>query len=589
MSKLKYNYILKFQVILFIVFSQNVTIGQNKVDSLDIFIKNNEILKAIDLINSYDKDKILAKSKSEFVDLKLKESKLYASLNDYEKSIDLLYKCLQKIKSTPNLQTKVYLELGTQFSVFKDTLNSFKNYHKAEKIARKNKDNSSLRHIYHNLFRLHVLKNADSAYYYIQKKYQVDLIKKEPSGLAITYNNFFAYYSVRNEFDEAKKYLDSAYQLSTKHNIDHAIRTSLSNYGYYYSVEKKDFTTALKYYKILQEEHISALTQNEKANLYLNLGYIYENLGDYANANLHHVFYIEMSEKIYNEKINDAVKEIQTKYKIEKIENDHLEEKKRIIEKESFNQKIIIFFVFLTTLLLFMFYFYYQNIKLKERNREKEIDSILQKKIINANIDGQEKERKQIANILHDKISALLSSANLHLKSFESQISSDDDKTRIIKIKDIIKEAHDQVRDLSHHLIPPILIKLGLQAALQDLCERNSNDIIRFKYQEIPNEIILKKDLEIKIYYVVSELINNIIKHSEANEAFVYFEIIQNNLNIQIKDNGIGIKKQDKKKGGLGLQQTATRIHGLNGNIDIKNFNGMEINIQIPLDFNSIT
>lgn len=553
-------------------------------DSLDIFINQKETFKALDLINSYDKEALLTKNQSQYVDLKIKEAKIYASLNDFEKSIELLYKSLQKVKKNSKLHTQVYLELGTQYSVIKDTTNAFKNYYRAVKTAKKHQDNSSLRHIYHNLFRLHVLKNVDSAYFYIQKKYDVDLIENDPSGLAITFNNFFAYHSVKNEFDLAKKYLDSAYQLSVKHNINHAIRTSLSNYGYYYSAEKEDFQTALKYYKILKNEHLKELTQNEEANLYLNLGYIYESLGDYANANLHHVFYIQLSEKVYNEKINDAVKDIEAKYKIEKIQNDYLAEKKEITDKQSLNKKIIIFFVFLTTLLLFILYFFYQNIKLKERNRDKELDSIVQKKIINANIDGQEKERKQIASILHDQISALLSSANLHLKAYESQNISDETKLKISKIKDIIKEAHDQVRDLSHQLIPPVLVKLGLQAALQDLCEKNSNAILKFNYNDVPNEIKLKKDFEIKIYYVVSELINNIIKHSEAKEAYLFFEISNNQLNIFIKDNGIGITKKDKKKGGLGLQQISTRIHGLQGKIDIKNTNGLEIKIQIPLD-----
>lgn len=585
MSVLKFNFI---TVLIFFFYSQ-LTFGQSNADSLDFYIEKKEILKALDLINSYDKNAILQKDKKLYVDLKIKESNLYASLNDYEKAIDLLYKSLSKIKSysNQNLQTKIYLELGTKYSSIKDTVNSFKNYHIAEKIAYKNKDNSNLRHIYHNLFRLHVLKDNDSALFYIQKKYAVDKLENEPSGTAITYNNYFAYHSVRNEYDIAKKYLDSAYQLSIKYDIKHAIRTSLSNYGYYYSVEKGDFKKALNYYEQLENNHQKELTQSELCNLYLNFGYVYENLGDYANANLYHVFYIQLSQKMYNQEIKDAVKDIETKYKIEKIETDYLEEKKQIIENDDRNKKLIIFFVFLLLLLIFMFYFFYQNIKLKERNRKKEIDSIIQRKIINANIDGQEKERKLIAGILHDQISALLSSAGLHLKAFEykSEITNDE----LNKTKSIIKEAHDQVRDLSHQLIPPVLVKLGLKEALQDLCDKNSNSIIKFTFSDNSSDFKLNKNFEIKIYYVVSELINNIIKHSKADHAELHFEINQNVLMIFIQDNGIGISKKDKQKGGLGLLQTTTRINGLGGNIKIEKLNGLKISITIPLDSSSVS
>jgi signal transduction histidine kinase len=259
------------------------------------------------------------------------------------------------------------------------------------------------------------------------------------------------------------------------------------------------------------------------------------------------------------------------------------------MENQSRNKKIIVISISLLLLLVYIFYSFYENVKLKERNREKEIDSIIQKKIINANIDGQEKERELIATILHDQISALLSSAGLHLKAYESKYKNDMPVEELVKTKSIIKDAHDQIRQLSHQLIPPILIKLGLNEAILDLCEKNSNTMLEFTFLEKKSDVVLKKDFEIKIYYIVSELINNIIKHSEATKARIEYEIKNKILNLIIQDNGIGINDNDQKKGGLGLQQTSTRVFGLNGEITINSYKELKIIIKIPLGPDSIS
>jgi signal transduction histidine kinase len=579
-----------FAILLFIMGLQTIN-GQERLDSLDIYIKEKNFVKALDLINYFNQDKILLEYDKKYIEIKLKESKFYADLNDYGKSIEILYNTLNKIKPNQNrkLQSKIFLELGTQYATIKDTVNSFKNFYHAEKIAKTNNEISTLKNIYHNLFRLHIIKNIDSAKFYIDKKYQIDKINNEPKCIATSYNNFFSYHSAKKEFDIAKKYLDSAYQIAIEHDVKHAIITSLSNFGHYYSEDKKNFKKALEYYSLLKDHHQTELSQSELADLYLNLASVYESLSDFAHANSYHVLYIQLNQKLYNDEIKNTVKDVESRYLIEKIEKNYLDEKNKIMENQSRNKKLIVISISLLLLLVYIFYSFYENVKLKERNREKEIDSIIQKKIINANIDGQEKERELIATILHDQISALLSSAGLHLKAYESKYKNDMPVEELVKTKSIIKDAHDQIRQLSHQLIPPILIKLGLNEAILDLCEKNSNTMLEFTFLEKKSDVVLKKDFEIKIYYIVSELINNIIKHSEATKARIEYEIKNKILNLIIQDNGIGINDNDQKKGGLGLQQTSTRVFGLNGEITINSYKELKIIIKIPLGPDSIS
>ncbi|WP_411377288.1 histidine kinase [Flavobacterium psychrophilum] len=103
---------------------------------------------------------------------------------------------------------------------------------------------------------------------------------------------------------------------------------------------------------------------------------------------------------------------------------------------------------------------------IKEKNKLKDIDAKLQYKIISATLDGQDQERNKISAILHDHVSAVLSSVGLHLSAFESSLTKEQ-IADLKKTRSLLKNAHDKVRDLSHELVPPLLVKFGLQFALR--------------------------------------------------------------------------------------------------------------------------
>lgn len=233
-----------------------------------------------------------------------------------------------------------------------------------------------------------------------------------------------------------------------------------------------------------------------------------------------------------------------------------------------------------------LFYFFYQNLKLRQKNKLKDLSHNVQQNLVNATIDGQEEERKRLSGVLHDNISALLSSASLHLMAFEANHPEIDGELK--KTKAIIKEAHDKVRDLSHDLIPPVLEKLGLIAAFEDLCEKNSNSLIHFQFNNfIEEDLRFQNEFEMKLYFIVAELFNNIMKHSNASEASLTIDKENDQLSINIEDNGKGFStKEGKPKEGLGLSQIKTRIKSLNGSITInskeKSGTIIYIKVQIP-------
>ena len=201
---------------------------------------------------------------------------------------------------------------------------------------------------------------------------------------------------------------------------------------------------------------------------------------------------------------------------------------------------------------------------MQNQNLEK-IKSESQVRILNATIDGKESERKQIAETLHDSVSALLSSANLHLQATRGLFNGQT-PIEINKTQNIIKEASQTIRDLSHTLVSSVLLKFGLKYAIKDMADKYSNS-------------------QINIDTSIGE-IGNILKHSKAEKAMIKLDEQGGLLYLIISDDGIGFDKNKIiNKDGLGLNQIDARIKMMEGefHIDSSKKNGTVIKVVLPV------
>jgi signal transduction histidine kinase len=560
-----------FITIFFLLFLGTISFSQSKVDSIEYYSDKKELIKAINFAKNKSDEYLTQKKYSDFCKISVRKSKLFGTLNDHEKALNTLYKALSvSEKNKLKGSAEIVEQIATRYSIVSDTIKAFKNYYKAKHIALAEKDTATLIHIYHNLFRLHTTKRIDSSYIYMKKKFELDKITNSTSGLSVSFNNHFVYYTMKNEFAMAKSYLDSSYNFSLKNNNKKLIITALSNYGYYYMQYENDFKKGAETYEKIKIDYKDDLSTFDYVELHLNLVYAYEQLGDYKRANFNSSLALEYNQKLYNENINDKIREIETKYNIDKVEEEYKEKSKQLEERQSRNKKIIFIFVALFGFSLVLFYFFYQNLQLKQHNKIKELDSEIQENIINASIDGQEIERKKLSEVLHDNISALLSSAGLHLSAYLVG-HKDEIPEEIVKARSLLKEAHDQVRDLSHELVPPVLAKLGLYYAIQDLCEKNSNSIIHFTFNFFgSNQKRYNEEFETKVYFIITELVNNIVKHSNATSGYITLEERNNQIIINVEDNGKGFDStKTYSSDGFGLTQIKARVKNLKGKITI--------------------
>ncbi|NRS88183.1 signal transduction histidine kinase [Flavobacterium sp. 7E] len=471
-------------------------------------------------------------------------------------------------------------------------------YYKKGLIYADRTDNDELKNwLYNNLGNIYCFDKKEyvTGIYYYKKSLEYSTKIGDSAQLVFTNLNIaWAYFDIGN-YEKGYPYLQYINKYHSKYGDQTTVVALNMLNGMYYSHQNNNqkattfFKTAIKL----------GIAEDEKSDLsfsYQEYSRFLLKNGDYKNAYINLCKFNSLTTEINNEEkikkaniagINLEIDEY--KREIDDIEDKYKTKEQVLIEKQSKNKRISTIIIALLLFIIIIFYFFTQNIRLKQKNKLKDVQTKIQENIYNASVNGQEIERKKIAAFLHDDISAILSSAGLHLSVFTSKnaITSEE----ITKTRSLLKEAHDKVRDLSHQLIPSLLARFGLYFSLKDLCEKNSNSVIQFKYSSSVDDKTRYKDaFEMKIYFIIAELFNNIIKHSEATLAQINIEEKEGKLIIHIEDNGKGFNNvKFNSKDGFGLNQIRARINNIHGEIKIisSENNGTKIKIKTPIIYKS--
>jgi PAS domain S-box-containing protein len=218
-----------------------------------------------------------------------------------------------------------------------------------------------------------------------------------------------------------------------------------------------------------------------------------------------------------------------------------------------------------------------------ERNRLMEEATQLrlhqQKEVLSAIMNTQEDERKRIAEALHNGVGQLLYATKLHLDPRPV-----DDSHRESALA-LLNEAIRATRTISFELTPNVLQDFGLKAALEELSKRipRRNLVVHLHIDQL--DAPLPRVLEIAVYRIAQELLNNVIKHAQAREAFVYVEREGGNLRVSVEDDGIGFDTESvtKRRSGIGLAGIRNRVELLAGKLIIRSQPGRGTTISIDL------
>ncbi len=265
------------------------------------------------------------------------------------------------------------------------------------------------------------------------------------------------------------------------------------------------------------------------------------------------------------------------------------------IKRESLGKRIslIISFSLLLLLIIGTVSFLQQKRINKKKSllAQQQIESILsdqELKSINAMLEGQDNERKRIAEDLHDRVGSILSTVKLYFGSLNTKIDTyqDENKKQYDQANTLLDEAVQEVRRISHNLISGILMKFGLVPALKDLCDTvEGTQQLKINLKVFNVDERMDGQTEISIYRIIQELLSNVLKHAKATEVTISLTRNDGNLNIIIEDNGKGFDTNMNYEG-IGLKNILSRVEKLNGQVKFDSVidRGTTVIIDLPVD-----
>lgn len=208
-------------------------------------------------------------------------------------------------------------------------------------------------------------------------------------------------------------------------------------------------------------------------------------------------------------------------------------------------------------------------------------------------VTAQENERKRIAQEIHDSINQSLSGIYFHLQYCRDEINHSPEKVKSIldKLLFMTKDNINELRQIIHDLHPFAIQKFGFVGAVEDLVKTCSlQGMIHFQLFINGEPIRYDADVEIHLYRVIQESINNIIKHSQATDAFIQMDFEDSKMRVIVKDLGIGFdtQKTSRENRAFGLMGMKSRVQDIGGSISISSQVGSGTVIEIVLQHNKM-
>lgn len=208
----------------------------------------------------------------------------------------------------------------------------------------------------------------------------------------------------------------------------------------------------------------------------------------------------------------------------------------------------------------------------------------IEKRIFNAVIEAEEKERLRFSKDLHDGIGALLSSIKIYINLLETAAEEHKRQLLIESTKELIGEAILAAREISRNLQPSTIRDFGLVSSVQTFIDKiNKTGVLKINSRYMHLEARLPINAEVMLYRIITELFNNTLKHANAKGVTLLLSKENNLINLLYVDDGIGFDAE-KVKHGLGLDNIRARVLSIEGVFKMETEKGMGIKVSIIID-----
>lgn len=471
------------------------------------------------------------------------------------------------------------------------------------------------------------LEEKSKSYYYAKKSYQLAVETADSLGMASSLVNLALSEVLNKKFDDAIKHLDQVFALGQALGDESYVLDALINKADVYS-QMKNYRAALRLYerssKVLKKYPVPdyelyvywGLAQNhfhlgnftradqylekaiavgrdveslqELSKLYLLGSELHEKMGENASA---------LSLRKQYEVLNDSLVGLDTRRNIHQLEIEYqtAQKEKEIadqqliiaqnnLEIERKDKSILLWSVIAILLLsaIVIFVLVYRNKQRINAEKMQLLKKQAELQVLNAIVDGEEKERLRLARELHDGVGGILSASKMHLSILQDNHPQAPASGQLSNIASMLDHASQEIRNIAHNLFPDILLTNDLGAAVAGFCERVKSPGFNIEYYCLGEMPDLNNRFKLMIYRAIQELINNVIKHARAHNVLVQLSCHDGLLNVVVEDDGIGFSENGKK--GIGLMNLQEKVKNIDGRMSIESSHGEGTSIQLEFD-----
>ncbi|HWR32411.1 MAG TPA: sensor histidine kinase [Chitinophagaceae bacterium] len=407
--------------------------------------------------------------------------------------------------------------------------------------------------------------------------------------IATAYHNMGDYYFKKNEFSSAlEKYLQSLSYVKQMGNKYHLCEICTVLAMAYHKLNQDG--KAMQF--ILQAEQLAdeVGVRTKLKEIYLTRAEIEQKAGNYKLAAAYYSKTLILSDSLFKTETSEKVAEVEAQYQNEKKQKEIVQlEKDKQIQSLSIKEKSTLNYFLIGSLaaLLILGFLVYRNLRNRQllakqqdelqQQRIRELEKDKQLVAVDSMLKGQEEERSRLAKDLHDGLGGLLSGVKFSLSNMKDNLFITPDNMAVFERSlDMLDTSIRELRRVAHNMMPELLTKFGLDEALKEYCNTiNATKLLTVKYQSHGMETRIDKSVEIIVYRIIQELLNNTLKHAAATEAFVQVIREDSRLNIVVEDNGKGFDATlPENNKGAGWANIRSRVEYLKGRLDVHSEQG---------------
>lgn len=386
-------------------------------------------------------------------------------------------------------------------------------------------------------------------------------------GLGYIYNNLAWLAAERGQVEQAVNYIRQSTDIRQQLGDIRGSIININNIGETYASNGQTEKGLTYFERSLAMLDSSGITFPDfRGYLYQQLANNYAKLGNYQKAYDFVQQQNTIQDSLLNERKQEQLSELEVKYETAKKDEELQREKANLAQARLQNALLI------AGLLILLLLAGGGYLLIRSRQKQKLQASVLAEKErgIAAVIEATENERKQISRELHDSAGQQMAALRLTFENIKQQLPYHSPKLneQLQHYDKLLADAAQQIRSISHQMMPRALSEQGLSVAIEELL----NTTLRYgqlKYdfaaigvdkQQIDSRIALTT------YRIMQELLNNAVKHASAQQIDASLRAIKNNLILTVEDDGVGFDMPTHQQG-HGLLNMKTRLSTVNGTI----------------------